>query len=103
MKRKGIQRKRIGPEAGCLERSIRMRQFKGVGRALNAAERSALGDMSVSLCGTKEAKKEKNNEKEVKKENRQSFISRVAPQGLLFHVVQEVAHLRCPCNKRLTI
>lgn len=82
MKRKGIQRKRIGPEAGCLERSIRVRQFKGVGRALNAAERSALGDMSVSLCGTKEAKKEKNNEKEVMQEVESGMKVEVPPKRM---------------------
>ena len=71
MKRKGIPKKRIGP--GDWERSIRMRQFKGTGEPLNAAERSALGGMSVSLCGIMEKKKNK-REKEVKKENRQSFI-----------------------------
>ncbi len=49
MKRKGIPKKRIG--LGDWERSIRMRQIKGTGGPLNAAERSALGGMSVSLCG----------------------------------------------------
>ena len=51
MKRKGIPKKRIGPEPESRERSIRMRQFKVMGRALNAAERSIYGGMSVSLCG----------------------------------------------------
>ncbi len=64
MKRKGIPKKRIG--LGDWERSIRMRQFKDTGESLNAAERSALGGMSVSLCGIMEKKKNK-NEKEVVK------------------------------------
>ena len=51
MKRKGIPKKRIGPESGSRERSIRMRQVKVTGRALNAVQRSAPGYMSVSLCG----------------------------------------------------
>ena len=65
MKRKGIPKKRIGPGPGSRERSIRMRQIKGVGRPFNAAERSIYGYMSASLCGIKEEKKEINNEKEV--------------------------------------
>ena len=87
MKRKGIPKKRIGPITGCMERSIRMRRFKGETLTLNAAERSAYGGISVSLCGIGSnivsnsqylrlaecakafckvtEKKEKNNEKEV--------------------------------------
>ena len=67
MKRKGIPKKRIGPAPGCWERSIRKRQFKGAVITLNAAERSIYsdGDMSASLCGIKEEKKEKKYEKEV--------------------------------------
>ncbi len=67
MKRKGIPKKRIGPEAWSWERSIRMRQFKVSNKTLNAAERSAYGCMSVSLCGIMEKKKNK-REKEVRKE-----------------------------------
>ena len=69
MKRKGIPEKRIGPAPGCWERSIRKRQFKGAVITLNAAERSILGDgdMSASLCGIKEEKKEKKYEKEVRR------------------------------------
>jgi len=70
MKRKGIPKKRIGPESGSRERSIRMRQAKVREETLNAAERSAYGGMRVSLCGinpvmaksfygVKEVKKEK--------------------------------------------
>ncbi len=51
MKRKGIPKKRIGPETECWERSIRVRQFKVSSKTLNAAERSAYCDMSTSLCG----------------------------------------------------
>ncbi len=72
MSRKGIPKKRIGPGPGSRERSIRVWR-KGVkGRALNAAERSAYGSMSTSLCGIME-KKENKNEKEVVKGNRQSY------------------------------
>ena len=42
MKRKGISEKRIGPEVGSRERSIRKRHIKVTEQALNAAERSAL-------------------------------------------------------------
>ena len=90
MERKGIPKKRIGPDIGCWERSIRMRQFKvrnktslrsmGLVNSTNAAERSAYGMMSTSLCGIK-VKKENKNEKEVKKEHRQSFVSQVAHVG----------------------
>ena len=83
MKRKGIPKKRIGPESGSRERSIRMRQYKGVGRALNAAQRSAPGYKSVSLCGTGpvmvelchgiiEGKKENKYLKEVMRRRRQN-------------------------------
>ncbi len=57
MKRKGIPKKRIG--LGDWERSIRMRQIKGTGGPLNAAERSAYVGMSVSLCGIMEKKEKK--------------------------------------------
>ena len=66
MKRKGIPKKRIGPEAWSWERSIRKRHIKVTEPTLNAAERSTYSDRSVSLCGIKEEKKEKNNRKEVK-------------------------------------
>ncbi len=73
MERKGIPKKRIGPEEGCWERSIRMRQFKVIWRALNAAERSAYRSISTSLCGIKGKKREIKKEKEVVKGNRQSY------------------------------
>ena len=53
-----VPKKRIGPP-GLWERSIRMRQCKGVGRAFNAAERSVFGYESASLCGIKEEIKRK--------------------------------------------
>ena len=58
----GIPRKRIGPEPGSRERSIRKRQFKVTEQTLNAADRSAYGYTSASLCGIKDEKKEKNRE-----------------------------------------
>ena len=74
MKRKGIPRKCIGPEAGGWERSIHKRHFKVTDPTLNAAESITYGYMSTSLCGIKEEKKEINNEKEVIK--RQSSVIR---------------------------
>ena len=67
MKRKGIPNKRIGPELGSWERSIRKRHFKVTELTLNATERSPYGYMSASLCGIKEEKKEKKYEKEVRR------------------------------------
>ena len=55
---RGIPKTRIGPP-GEWERSIRMRQCKGVGRAFNAAERSVFGYESASLCGIREEIKRK--------------------------------------------
>jgi hypothetical protein len=78
MKRKGIPKKRIGPEAWSWERSMRKRHIKVTELALNAAERSVYGYVSTSLCGInpvmiesfygiKEEKKENNYLKEVMK------------------------------------
>ena len=81
MERRVKPKERIGSFNGDEGRSMRMRQVKGRHKTLDAAERSAYGDMSVSLCGSnlemaeslygvKEEKKEKNNEKEVMREQR---------------------------------
>lgn len=67
MKRKGIPKKRIGPDRVSRERSIRKRHIEVVEQTLNAAERSVYGYMSASLCGINEEIKENNYSKEVKR------------------------------------
>ena len=52
MERRVIPKKRIGSFNGDEGRSMRMRQVKGRHKTLDAAERSAYGYMSVSLCGS---------------------------------------------------
>ena len=88
MERRVIPKKRIGSFYDDMGMSMRMRQDKGRHRTLDAAEGSAYGQMSVSLCGipleSTEAfrflpltaqvmeKKRNKEEKEVKKEKDRS-------------------------------